>query len=313
MRALCRCYDLIGLGRPGTGVWAFLDVYRRGRRTAGSSSTDRCRPMASCAGRRIAFPVGIGAEAFARSAVRAITLVEKEATTAQCHSASAAAQADHRRRPDELPARALRTRFEAIDDLLTRWPEEAGKFTYLQNHAAVAVAEVAALSAAAPRGSSTPPTMLDGNRIPKRRLVPIRFVGQGRVASDAGRQISVQPGRAGSALARRHESPLAEEYVCLRGTRKIERVLMLSRFAGAAAMNSRPRYWSTRSTPAKSASAIRHQALTMSQASGLERWEAMMEVLRGNTIDDWSANFLKALRAAVGMLGLNLVSAWLGS
>ena len=28
-----------------------------------------------------------------------------------------------------------------------------------------------------------------------------------------------------------------------------------------------------------------------------ERWQLMMEALRNNTIDTWSANFLKALRA----------------
>ena len=30
-----------------------------------------------------------------------------------------------------------------------------------------------------------------------------------------------------------------------------------------------------------------------------ERWQAMMEVLRANTIDDWTANFLKALKATL--------------
>jgi trehalose 6-phosphate synthase len=72
-------------------------------------------------------------------------------------------------------------------------------------------------------------------------------------------------------------------------------VLVLSRFAGAAA-ELKTALLVNPLDPSEIGAAI-HQALKMGQSERKERWQLMMEVLRGNTIDDWSANFLKALKS----------------
>jgi trehalose 6-phosphate synthase len=72
-------------------------------------------------------------------------------------------------------------------------------------------------------------------------------------------------------------------------------VLVLSRFAGAAA-ELKTALLVNPLDPSEIGGTI-HRALKMELPERKERWDTMMEVLRNNTIDDWSANFLKALKA----------------
>ena len=87
---------------------------------------------------------------------------------------------------------------------------------------------------------------------------------------------------------------VAKEYVASQNPED-PGVLVLSRFAGAAA-ELKTALLVNPLDPSEIAAAI-HRALKMPLAERREGWEEMMAALRGNTIDDWSANFLKALKA----------------
>ena len=286
VRALC-CYDLIGL-QTELGVRAFLDYIAR--EANGRLEFDGSLSAYGKLTRVVAFPIGIDTEAFARSAVRAIRSVEARRLNASISNRRLIIGVD---RMDY--SKGVKTRFEAIDDLLTEWPEELGKFTYLQ---------------------ISPPSRSEV--LPYQQLrrdiehaaghvngkysdidwVPIRFVVKAVSRSAlAGMYRSsrvglVTPWRDGMNL-------VAKEYVASQDPED-PGVLVLSRFAGAAA-ELKTALLVNPLDPSEIGEAI-HQALKMGIGERRERWQLMMEVLRNNTIDTWSANFLKALRA-VRMLG----------
>ena len=281
MRALC-AYDLIGL-QTELGVRAFLDYIAR--EANGRLEFDGSLSAYDRLTRVVAFPIGIDTEGFARNAVRAIRLAEAKRLKESIADRQLIIGVD---RMDY--SKGVRTRFEAIDDLLSEWPEQAGKFTYLQ---------------------ITPPSRSDV--LPYQALrrevehaaghvngkysdldwAPIRFVARAVSRSAlAGifrfsRIGLVTPWRDGMNL-------VAKEYVASQDPED-PGVLVLSRFAGAAA-ELKTAILVNPLDPSEIAGAI-HQALKMGLAERKERWEAMMVALRGNTIDDWSANFLKALKA----------------
>jgi trehalose 6-phosphate synthase len=282
MQALC-CYDLIGL-QTELGVRAFLDYIAR--EANGRLEFDGSLSAYGRLTRVVAFPIGIDTEAFARSAVRAIRSVEARRLNASVSNRRLIIGVD---RMDY--SKGVRTRFEAIDDLLTEWPEEAGKFTYLQ---------------------ITPPSRSEV--LPYQTLrreiehaaghvngkysdidwVPIRFVVKSVSRSAlagiyrSSRVGLVTPWRDGMNL-------VAKEYVASQDPED-PGVLVLSRFAGAAA-ELKTALLVNPLDPSEIGEAI-HQALKMGVAERRERWQLMMEVLRNNTIEDWSANFLKALKSA---------------
>jgi trehalose 6-phosphate synthase len=281
VRALC-CYDLIGL-QTENGVRAFLDYIAR--EANGRLEFDGSLSAYGKLTRVVAFPIGIDTEGFAKSAVRAIRSVEARRLNASVNNRRLIIGVD---RMDY--SKGVRTRFEAIDDLLTEWPEEAGKFTYLQ---------------------ISPPSRSEV--LPYQQLrrdiehaaghvngkysdidwVPIRFVVKAVSRSAlAGMYRSsrvglVTPWRDGMNL-------VAKEYVASQDPED-PGMLVLSRFAGAAA-ELKTALLVNPLDPSEIGEAI-HQALKMGIGERRERWQLMMEVLRNNTIDTWSANFMKALKA----------------
>jgi len=281
MRALC-AYDLIGL-QTELGVRAFLDYIAR--EANGRLEFDGSLSAYDQLTRVVAFPIGIDTEGFARSAVRATRLAETKRLKNSIADRQLIIGVDRMDYSKGIP-----TRFEAIDDLLTEWPDETGKFTYLQ---------------------ITPPSRSDV--LPYQALrrdvehaaghvngkysdldwAPIRFVARAVSRSAlAGifrfsRIGLVTPWRDGMNL-------VAKEYVASQDPDD-PGVLVLSRFAGAAA-ELKTALLVNPLDPSEIAGAI-HRALKMGVGERKERWQAMMEVLRNNTIDDWSANFLKALKA----------------
>src|SRR6202046_663406 len=110
VRALC-CYDLIGL-QTENGVRAFLDYIAR--EANGRLEFDGSLSAYGKLTRVVAFPIGIDTEAFARSAVRAIRSVEARRLNASVSNRRLIIGVD---RMDY--SKGVRTRFEAIDDLLT--------------------------------------------------------------------------------------------------------------------------------------------------------------------------------------------------
>jgi len=280
MQALCS-YDLIGL-QTELGVRAFLDYIAR--EANGRLEFDGSLSAYGRLTRVVAFPIGIDTEAFARSAVRAIRSVEARRLNASISNRRLIIGVD---RMDY--SKGVRTRFEAIDDLLTEWPEEAGKFTYLQ--------------ISPPSRSEVLPYQQLRREIEHAAghvngkysdidWVPIRFVVKSVSRSAlagiyrSSRVGLVTPWRDGMNL-------VAKEYVASQDPED-PGVLVLSRFAGAAA-ELKTALLVNPLDPSEIGEAI-HQALKMGVGERRERWQLMMEVLRNNTIEDWSANFLKALR-----------------
>jgi trehalose 6-phosphate synthase len=286
MRALC-CYDLIGL-QTELGVRAFLDYIAR--EANGRLEFDGSLSAYGRLTRVAAFPIGIDTEAFAKNAARAIRSVEARRLNASVSNRRLIIGVD---RMDY--SKGVRTRFEAIDDLLTEWPEEAGKFTYLQ--------------ISPPSRSEVLPYQQLRREIEHAAghvngkysdidWVPIRFVVKSVSRSAlagiyrSSRVGLVTPWRDGMNL-------VAKEYVASQDPED-PGVLVLSRFAGAAA-ELKTALLVNPLDPSEIGEAI-HQALRMGIGERRERWQLMMEALRNNTIQDWSANFLKALKGT-RMLG----------
>jgi trehalose 6-phosphate synthase len=281
MRALC-AYDLIGL-QTENNVRAFLDYIAR--EANGRLEFDGSLSAYGLLTRVIAFPIGIDTEGFAKSAVRAIRSVEATRLKQSLNDRLLIVGVD---RMDY--SKGVSTRFEAIDDLLTEWPDQAAKFTYLQ---------------------ITPPSRSDV--LPYQTLrrevehaaghvngkyshidwAPIRFVV--RAVSRSALAGIYRSSRIGLVTPWRDGMNLvAKEYVASQDPAD-PGVLVLSRFAGAAA-ELKTALLVNPLDPSEIGATI-YRALKMGLPERRERWEAMMEVLRNNTIDDWSANFLKALKA----------------
>jgi len=280
MRALC-AYDLIGL-QTETGVRAFLDYIAR--EANGRLEFDGSVSAYDQITRVAAFPIGIDTEEFARNAVRAVRSTEAARLKQSLGNRSLIIGVD---RMDY--SKGVRNRFEAIDELLRQWPEHARTFTYLQ-------------ISPSSRSEVTPYQTLRreiehaaghvNGKYSDIDWAPIRFlvktVSRSALAGiyRASKVALVTPWRDGMNL-------VAKEYVASQNPSD-PGVLVLSRFAGAAA-ELKTALLVNPLDPSEIAIAIR-RALSMPLKERSERWEAMMEVLRRNTIDDWTANFLKALR-----------------
>ena len=281
MQAFC-AYDLIGL-QTENGVRAFLDYIAR--EANGRLEFDGSLSAYGRLTRVIAFPIGIDTQGFVDMATRAMRTAETRKLRNSLDSRRLIVGVD---RLDY--SKGVRNRFEAIDELLSEWPEEAGHFTYLQ---------------------ISPPSRSDVESYQALRRevegvlghvngkysdvdwAPIRFVV--RPVSRTALAGIFRSSRVGLVTPLRDGMNLvAKEYVASQDPED-PGVLVLSRFAGAAA-ELKTALLVNPLDPSEIGAAI-HQALKMGLNERKQRWTLMMDVLRGNTIDDWSANFLKALKS----------------
>ena len=281
MRSLC-AYDLVGL-QTEIGVRAFLDYIAR--EANGRMEFDGSLSAYGALTRVVAFPIGIDTQGFERNAERAIRSVEATRLKESVSGRKVIIGVD---RLDY--SKGVRARFEAIDDMLTEWPDMAGTFTYLQ-------------ISPPSRSEVTPYQVLRrdiehaaghvNGKYSELDWTPIRFVVRSisRTALAgiyrASRVGLVTPFQDGMNL-------VAKEYVASQDEEN-PGVLVLSRFAGAA-QELKAAILVNPLDPGEIAAAIR-EALLMPLDERIERWESMIEVLRRNTIGDWSKNFLKALKA----------------
>jgi trehalose 6-phosphate synthase len=281
MQALC-AYDLVGL-QTENGVRAFLDYIAR--EANGRLEFDGSLSAYGRLTRVIAFPIGIDTAGFARSAVRAVRSTEAKRLRESIADRLLIIGVD---RLDY--SKGVRTRFEAIDDLLTEWPEQRGKFTYLQ---ITPPSRAEVLPYQALRREVEHAAGHVNGKYSDIDWAPIRFVV--RAVSRSALAGIYRSSRVGLVTPWRDGMNLvAKEYVASQNPED-PGVLVLSRFAGAAA-ELKTAILVNPLDPSEIGAAI-HQSLMMPLDERKDRWEAMMEALRINTIDDWSANFLKALKA----------------
>ena len=281
MHALC-AYDLVGL-QTENGVRAFLDYIAR--EANGRLEFDGSLSAYGRMTRVVAFPIGIDTDGFATNAARAVRSVEARRLKDSIADRQLIIGVD---RLDY--SKGIRTRFEAIDDLLTEWPEQAGTFTYLQ---ITPPSRSEVLPYQALRREVEHAAGHVNGKYSDIDWAPIRFVV--RAVSRSALAGIYRSSRVGLVTPWRDGMNLvAKEYVASQNPED-PGVLVLSRFAGAAA-ELKTALLVNPLDPSEIAAAI-HRALKMPLAERREGWEEMMAALRGNTIDDWSANFLKALKA----------------
>jgi trehalose 6-phosphate synthase len=281
VEALCT-YDLIGF-QTEDGVRAFMGCV-----TELAGGLDLGGGELSAFGRRAraaAFPIGIETEGFAALA------------------AQAAESEDTRRLEESLGGRALilgvdrldyskgiPQRFEAIDALLSDWPEHRAQFSYLQiaPHSRGEVAQYRSLR----RDIEQLAGEING-RYAEFDWTPIRYVNRSFSRQTlAGFQRRariglVTPLRDGMNL-------VAKEFVAAQNPEDAG-VLVLSRFAGAA-HELREALLVNPYDVDELAGALR-RGLLMPREERVARWSAMMAVLRANTVETWSSGFIAALAA----------------
>jgi trehalose 6-phosphate synthase len=281
MRALC-CYDLIGL-QTETGVRAFLDYMAR--EANGRLEIEGSLSAYDMMTRVAAFPIGIDTEDFAQSAARAARTSEAARLRHSLNKRCLIIGVDRMDYSKGIP-----TRFEAIDELLSTWPEQAGKFTYLQI-SPPSRSEVAPYQELR-REIEHAAGHING-KYSEVDWAPIRFVV--RTVSRAALSGMYRSARVGLVTPWRDGMNLvAKEYVAAQDPED-PGVLVLSRFAGAAA-ELKTALQVNPLDPSDIAACV-NAALIMPVEERRERWEAMMTVLRANTIQAWTTNFLKALGA----------------
>jgi trehalose 6-phosphate synthase len=238
------------------------------------------------------FPIGIDTERFAKLAKRAANM------------------RDARRLQESLGDRALiigvdrldytkgiTNRFEAIDNLLTEYPEHRGRFSYLQitPHSRDEVAQYRTLR----RDIETAVGAING-KFAEYDWSPLRYVNKSfsRVLLSgfyrASRIGLVTPLRDGMNL-------VAKEYVAAQDPEN-PGMLVLSRFAGAA-QELKAALLVNPFDVDEIAWAV-HCALIMPLDERRARWRLMKEVLDRNTVMHWRENFLDALQhAAMATVG----------
>jgi len=280
MRTLC-AYDLIGF-QTTDGVRAFLNYITEvaGGRQLGDGWFTAHGKRA----RATAFPISIDSQHFGELAKRAV--VTPEANRLR----KSLADRDLIIGVDRLDySKGIPNRFEAIDSLLSDWPEHRGRFTYLQitPHSRGEVGQYRALrrelELAAGRINS---------KFSEFDWAPIRYINRSlsRQTLAGFYRIAriglVTPLRDGMNL-------VAKEFVAAQNPED-PGVLVLSRFAGAAheldaALLVNP------IDVDEVAEAVR-RGLSMSLEERRARWSAMIGVLRENTVSTWRDAFIAALR-----------------
>lgn len=280
MQAFC-AYDLIGF-QTKTDVRAFLDyvVNVGGGREDGG---DRVSAFGRSP-RIAAFPIGIDTQHFAGLARQTARSPEAERLRESLGERSLIIGVD---RLDY--SKGIATRFEAVDALLSDWPDQRGRFTYLQitPYSRSTVAQYRALR----RELEGAAGRING-KFSEFDWTPIRYVNKSLSRQTLagfyrlGRIGLVTPFRDGMNL-------VAKEYVASQNPQD-PGVLVLSRFAGAAqeldaALQVNP-------FDVDEIAAALARGLAMPLAERRDRWTAMMSALQRNTIATWREAFLAALR-----------------
>ncbi len=279
IRDLC-AYDLIGF-QTETDVAAFRRYLRD--ECGGSLSADG---QGEAFGRRFeaaAFPIGIDPAGFARLAEQASShaeVVRLRQNRVEREIVIGVDRLDY--------SKGLAQRFTAVGEMLERFPEDRGLFTYLQI-APISRGEVAEYRLLRRE--------LDGlagrlnSHYAEIDWTPIRYMNRSFARSTlAGfyrlaRVGLVTPTRDGMNL-------VAKEYVAAQNPED-PGVLVLSRFAGAA-RELRTALIVNPHDIVQIAEAF-HKALHMPREERIERWLAMREALDGNTIEHWRESFLEHL------------------
>jgi len=230
-----------------------------------------------------AFPIGIDTEKFAKLAAKAEKKPEAQRLRESLGQRKLVVGVD---RLDY--SKGLTQRFQAFEALLERWPEDRGRVTFLQ---------VAPISRGDVARYRTLRRELEGmagrinGRYAEFDWTPVRYLNKPFPRQTlagfyrTSRVGLVTPVRDGMNL-------VAKEYVAAQDPQD-PGVLVLSRFAGAArelksALIVNP--YDIDGT----ADAL-NRALSMPLDERCERWSAMMQTLRGNTIVTWRRNYLGAL------------------
>jgi len=280
MESLC-AYDLIGFQTPAD-LRAFTGYIRDVAR--GSVDNDGCFSAFGQQARAAVFPIGIDTENFAQMARQATASAEAKRLEQSLSGRRLIIGVDRLDYSKGIP-----NRFDAIEGLLSDWPEHRGTFNYLQiaPHSRGEVAQYRALrrviEAAAGR--------ING-KFAEFDWTPIRYVNKGMTrATLAGfyriaRVGLVTPFRDGMNL-------VAKEFVAAQDAAD-PGVLILSEFAGAARELDAALVINPYDLDAMSAAL--HRSLIMPFDERRERWQTMMAAVRDNTVATWSDAFLSALR-----------------
>jgi trehalose 6-phosphate synthase len=281
VEALC-AYDLVGF-QTDDGVRAFVGCV-----TELAHGIDLGNGEVTAFGRHAraaAFPVGIDTAGFAAQAEHASDSPETRRLDESLGGRKLIFGVDRLDYSKGIPQR-----FEAIDALLSDWPEHRAKFSYLQitPYSRGEVAQYRALR----RQIEQLAGEING-RYAEFDWTPIRYVNRSfsrQTLAGFHRRARiglVTPLRDGMNL-------VAKEFVAAQNPAD-PGVLILSRFAGAAhelraALLVNP-------IDADEMAAALRRGLDMGRDERSERWRSMMEVLTRNTVSTWSSGFLAALAA----------------
>ena len=282
VEALC-AYDLVGF-QTEDGVRAFLGCV-----TELAAGIDLGGGELTAFGRRsraAAFPVGIDTDGFATLAAHASQSPETHRLEESLGGRMLIFGVDRLDYSKGIPQR-----FDAIDALLSDWPEHRLKFSYLQitPYSRGEVAQYRALR----RQIEQLAGEING-RYAEFDWTPIRYVNRSfsrQTLAGFHRRARiglVTPLRDGMNL-------VAKEFVAAQNPED-PGVLVLSRFAGAA-HELRSALLVNPIDVDEMAAAMR-RGLAMERDERVDRWRAMMEVLRRNTVATWAAGFLAMLAAA---------------
>ena len=279
IEALC-AYDLVGF-QTEEAVRAFLACVTE---ILGGEVFDGAFSAHGLHSRAAAFPIGIDTEAFAELALSTIDSPEARRLVGSLSGRRLIIGVDRLDYSKGIP-----NRFEAIDCLLTDWPEARATFNYLQitPHSRAEVAQYRAL-----RRELEGTAGRINNKFAEFDWSPIRYINKSfsRQTLAGFYRLSqvglVTPLRDGMNL-------VAKEFVAAQDPDD-PGALVLSRFAGAAheldaALLVNP-------IDVDEIAAALHRGLTMSLDERQERWQAMMAPIRRNTITTWRESFLAALQ-----------------
>jgi trehalose 6-phosphate synthase len=234
-------------------------------------------------GRAATFPIGIDTDGFAELARRSAGSAETQRLEQSLGQRQLILGIDRLDYSKGIPQR-----FEAIEGLLTDWPEHRGQFTYLQitPYSRGEVSQYRTLR----RQIEALAGRING-RFAEFDWSPIRYVNRSFTrASLAGfnrraRIGLVTPLRDGMNL-------VAKEFVAAQNPED-PGVLILSRFAGAA--NELDAALLVNPIDVDEMAIALRRGLAMSLGERRERWQTMMARLKSNTITTWRVNFLSAL------------------
>jgi trehalose 6-phosphate synthase len=278
---LC-AYDLVGL-QTDNDVRALVRYLTE--EAGGTTDSNGLVQVGERPVRIEAFPIGIDTESFAKLAAKAETKPEAQRLRESMGQRQLVIGVD---RLDY--SKGLTQRFQTFEALLERWPQDRGRVTFMQ------IAPISRGDIARYRSLRRELEGMAGRingRYAEFDWTPVRYLNKPFPRQTlagfyrTSRVGLVTPVRDGMNL-------VAKEYVAAQDPQD-PGVLVLSRFAGAArelksALIVNP--YDIDGT----ADAL-NRALSMPLTERCERWSAMMETLRANTIGTWRRHYLQALEA----------------